>query len=84
MAAMRMESRESLEQDIRAMAANCSVCERDALDAQERLGVRFDFEHLAHPEDSFAYDLLPHRQERHREKLLKKIEQWASLAPTSE
>jgi hypothetical protein len=74
-----MGPRESLEQDIRAMAANCSVCERDAHDAEERLGVAIDFGDIAHPEDAFEADLMPHRRERHRERLLKTIELWASL-----
>ncbi len=41
-----------------------------------------DLEGIAHPEDSFAYDLMPHRREFHREKLLRKIQQWSLLRPT--
>ena len=74
-----MGTQESLEQDIRAMAANCSVCERDAHDAEQRLGMAIDFGDIAHPEDAFDADLMPHRRERHRERLLKTIELWALL-----
>jgi hypothetical protein len=74
-----MGARELLKRDIRAMVANCAVCERDARDAEQNLGIALDLEGIAHPEDSFAYDLLPHRREFHREKLLRKIQEWASL-----
>jgi hypothetical protein len=68
-----MSSRESLHEEIRVMATNCAVCERDARDAEQNLGVSLNLEGIAHPEDSFAYDLLPHRRELHREKLLQKF-----------
>ena len=74
-----MSSRESLHEEIRIMVTNCAVCERDARDAEQNLGVTLDLEQIAHPEDSFAYDLLPHRREFHREKLLQKIKQWTLL-----
>ena len=74
-----MSSRESLHEEIRIMATNCAVCERDARDAEQSLGVAIGLEGIAHPEDSFAYDLLPHRREFHREKLLRKIQEWAAL-----
>jgi hypothetical protein len=74
-----MSSRESLHEEIRIMATNCAVCERDARDAEQNLGVSLNLEGIAHPEDSFAYDLLPHRRELHREILLEKIQQWAAL-----
>jgi hypothetical protein len=74
-----MSSRESLHEEIRVMATNCAVCERDARDAEQNLAVSLNLEGIAHPEDSFAYDLLPHRRELHREKLLQKIQQWAAL-----
>lgn len=61
------------------MAADCAVCERDARDAERDLGIKLDLEGIAHPEDSFAYDLLPHRLELHREKLLRKIREFGSL-----
>ncbi|HZC46005.1 MAG TPA: hypothetical protein VE243_05980 [Candidatus Acidoferrum sp.] len=63
------------------MATNCAVCERDARDAERALGVALELEGIAHPEDAFAYDLLPHRRELHREKLLRKIQEWAALRP---
>jgi hypothetical protein len=72
-----MASRESLHEEIRQMATNCAVCERDARDAEQDLGIKLDLEGIAHPEDSFAYDLLSHRRELHREKLLRKIQEWA-------
>jgi hypothetical protein len=74
-----MSSRESLHEEIRIMATNCAVCERDARDAEQNLGVSLNLEGIAHPEDSFAYDLLPHRRELHREKLLRKIQEWVAL-----
>ena len=73
-----MSSRESLHEEIRIMVTNCAVCERDARDAEQNLGVTLQLEGIAHPEDSFAYDLLPHR-EFHRDKLLRKIQEWAAL-----
>jgi hypothetical protein len=72
-----MASRESLHEEIRIMATNCAVCERDARDAERDLGINLELEGVAHPEDSFAYDLLPHRRELHREKLLRKIQEFA-------
>jgi len=61
------------------MATNCAVCERDARDAEQTLGVLLALDGIAHPEDSFAYDLLPHRRELHRETLLRKIQEWTAL-----
>ena len=61
------------------MATNCSVCERDVHDAQERLGFAIDFAEIAHPEDAFDVDLMPHQRERHRERLLRKIDELVSL-----
>jgi hypothetical protein len=72
-----MPSRESLHEEIRAMATNCAVCERDARDAEDDLGINLELEGIAHPEDAFAYDLIPHRRELHREKLLRKIREFA-------
>ena len=72
-----MLSRESLHEEIRAMATNCAVCERDARDAEDDLGINLELEGIAHPEDAFAYDLIPHRRELHREKLLRKIREFA-------
>lgn len=63
-----------MEREIRTMATNCSVCERDAHDAEERLGIAIDFGEIAHPEDAFDTDLIPHQRERHRDRLLKTIE----------
>ena len=74
-----LSPRESLHEEIRMMATNCSVCERDARDAEQGLGISLDLEAIAHPEDAFAYDLMPHRRERHRENLLRKIHLWISL-----
>ncbi len=76
-----MSSRESLHEEIRIMATNCAVCERDARDAEQTLSIALDLAGIAHPEDAFAYDLLPHRREFHRDKLLQKIQQWASFRP---
>ena len=59
------------------MATNCAVCERDARDAEQDLGINLELEGIAHPEDAFAYDLIPHRRELHREKLLRKIREFA-------
>jgi hypothetical protein len=75
-----MSPTETLHEEIRAMAADCSVCERDARDAEGRLGISLDLDAIAHPEDAFAFDLIPHRRERHRDRMLKKIEQWLSMA----
>jgi len=61
------------------MASDCAVCERDARDAERDLGIKLDLEGIAHPEDAFAYDLIPHRRELHREKLLRKIREFGSL-----
>jgi hypothetical protein len=72
-----MSSRESLHEEIRVMVANCAVCERDARDAERNLGINLELADIAHPEDSFAYDLLPHRREFHRDKLLRKIQELA-------
>ena len=58
------------------MATDCAVCDRDARDAEEARGIDLDLSDIAHPEDAFDIDLLWHRRERHREKLLKKIESW--------
>jgi hypothetical protein len=74
-----MASRESLHEEIRIMATNCAVCERDARDAEQNLGVALELDGIAHPEDAFAYDLMPHRREFHRDQLLQKIQQWVSL-----
>jgi len=74
-----MSSSELLHGEIRNMVTNCAVCERDARDAEQNLGIALDLEGIAHPEDSFAYDLLSHRREFHRNKLLQKIRQWTSL-----
>ena len=72
-----MPSREALHEEIRVMATNCAVCERDARDAERDLGITLELEGIAHPEDAFAYDLIPHRRELHREKLLRKIGEFA-------
>jgi hypothetical protein len=72
-----MPSREALHEEIRVMATNCAVCERDARDAEHDLGINLELEGIAHPEDAFAYDLIPHRRELHREKLLRKIREFA-------
>jgi len=74
-----MESKAALYEEIRAMAADCAVCERDALDAEQNFGVRLELTGIAHPEDAFANDLLIHRRERHREKILKKIQEWIAI-----
>jgi hypothetical protein len=71
-----MEPRERLKQEIRAMVTECAVCERDARDAQQQRGVDLDLGDIAHPEDAFDIDLLWHRRERHRDKLLGRIEEW--------
>lgn len=62
------------------MATNCAVCERDARDAEQSMGIDLRLEGIAHPEDSFAYDLLRHRREFHREKLLRKIQEYAGAS----
>ncbi len=74
-----MEPKESLLSEIRAMALECAVCEQDARDAELAMHASLALEGVAHPEDAFAYDLMPHRRERHRDRLLKKIELWASM-----
>lgn len=61
------------------MVTNCAVCERDARDAEQELGIVLDLEAIAHPEDAFDYDLIPHQRQRHREKLRQNIVVWASL-----
>jgi hypothetical protein len=71
-----MELPESLKQEVRAMVTECAVCDRDARDAQELHGIDLDLGDIAHPEDAFDTDLLWHRRERHRERLLGRIEQW--------
>ena len=68
-----------MHEEIRILATNCAVCERDARDAEQNLGVALDLDSIAHPKDAFAYDLMPHRREFHRDKLLRKIQDWASL-----
>ena len=75
-----MEPREFLQDEIRAMVTNCAVCERDASDAEQELGITLDLEAIAHPEDAFDYDLIPHQRNRHREKLRRNIAQWASMS----
>jgi hypothetical protein len=70
-----MEPAERLTQEIRAMVTDCAVCDRDARDAQEQRDVDLDLLDIAHPEDAFDTDLLWHRRERHREKLLRRIEE---------
>jgi hypothetical protein len=72
-----MPSKESLHEEIRAMATNCAVCERDARDAEREFGIDLALDGIAHPEDAFAYDLLPHRHELHREMLLRRIREFA-------
>ncbi|MFZ1887815.1 MAG: hypothetical protein WAU33_07280 [Candidatus Binataceae bacterium] len=74
-----MGPREFLQDEIRAMVTNCAVCERDARDAEQELGIVLDLEAIAHPEDAFDYDLIPHQRQRHREKLRQNIVVWASL-----
>ncbi|HUY26376.1 MAG TPA: hypothetical protein VMV27_03060 [Candidatus Binataceae bacterium] len=74
-----MGPRELLQDEIRAMVTNCAVCERDARDAERELSVRLDLDAIAHPEDAFDYDLIPHRRARHREKLRNHIAQWAAM-----
>ena len=58
------------------MVTECAVCDRDARDAQQQRDVDLDLADIAHPEDAFDTDLLWHRRERHREKLLGRIEEW--------
>lgn len=71
-----MEARDELHQQIRAMATECAVCDRDARDAELEHGIDLELSEIAHPEDAFDTDLLWHRRERHREKLLKRIAAW--------
>jgi len=75
-----MEPREFLQDEIRAMVTNCAVCERDASDAEQELGITLDLEAIAHPEDAFDYDLIPHQRNGHREKLRRNIALWASMS----
>ena len=75
-----MSSRESLHEEIRVMATNCAVCERDARDAEQNLDIALGLDGIAHPEDAFAYDLLPHRREFHRDKLLRKIQEFVGAS----
>jgi len=79
-----METKAALYEEIRAMAADCAVCERDALDAEQSLSVRLELTGIAHPEDAFANDLLTHRRERHREKIMAKIRLWAATNTAEE
>jgi hypothetical protein len=79
-----MESKESLHQTIRAMVTECAVCDRDARDAEKEGGITLDLGDIAHPEDAFDTDLLWHRRERHREKLLKTIEGWIAATGLDE
>ncbi len=74
-----MEPREFLQQEIRAMAASCAVCEHDVLDAIRDSGADIALDAIAHPEDAFAVDLMKHRRERHRDRVLQKIALWMSL-----
>jgi hypothetical protein len=74
-----MDANESLLSEIRGMALECAVCEQDARDAELAIRADLALEGVAHPEDAFAYDLIPHRRGRHRDRLLKKIELWASM-----
>ena len=74
-----MGPRELLADEIRAMVTNCAVCERDARDAEREMGIVLGLEAIAHPEDAFDYDLVPHQRGRHREKLREHIRQWAAL-----
>ena len=71
-----MEPREWLKQEIRAMVIECAVCDRDARDAQQQRGIELDLGDIAHPEDAFDTDLLWHRRERHRDRLLGRIDEW--------
>jgi hypothetical protein len=74
-----MGPRELLQDEIRAMVTNCAVCERDARDAERELGIALGLEAIAHPEDAFDYDLVPHQRGRHREMLRKNVARWVSL-----
>jgi hypothetical protein len=78
-----MESKHTLHQKIRAMVTECAVCDRDSSDAEEAHGINLDLGEIAHPEDAFDTDLLWHRRERHRDKLLKMIAAWID-APITE
>jgi hypothetical protein len=77
-----MPFRETLHQEIRAMATECAVCDRDARDAELERGINLDLTEIAHPEDAFDTDLLWHRRERHRMRLRKKIEEWITAGET--
>ncbi|HVA76810.1 MAG TPA: hypothetical protein VNF27_02900 [Candidatus Binataceae bacterium] len=74
-----MGPRDFLQDEIRAMVTNCAVCERDARDAERELGITLALDAIAHPEDAFDYDLVPHQRGRHREKLRQNIMRWAAL-----
>jgi hypothetical protein len=71
-----MEPGARLKQEIRAMVTECAVCDRDARDAQQQRGIELDLGDIAHPEDAFDTDLLWHRRERHRDRLLERINRW--------
>lgn len=71
-----MEPAARLKQEIRAMVTECAVCDRDARDAQQQRGIELDLGDIAHPEDAFDTDLLWHRRERHRDRLLERINRW--------
>ena len=58
------------------MVTECAVCDRDARDAQQQRGIELDLGDIAHPEDAFDTDLLWHRRERHRDRLLGRIDEW--------
>ena len=79
-----MESRDTLHVQIRAMATECAICDRDARDAELEHGIALDLSEIAHPEDAFDTDLLWHRRERHREKLLKKIAAWIAAGKSQD
>ncbi len=38
-----------MHEEIRIMATNCAVCERDARDAEQNLGMAIGLEGIAHP-----------------------------------
>jgi len=78
-----MDLRERLKQEIRAMVTECAVCDRDAHDVQQQRGVDLDLGEIAHPEDAFDTDLLWHRRERHRARLLGRIEEWIATKHSS-
>ncbi|MBV8138392.1 MAG: hypothetical protein JO121_22600 [Deltaproteobacteria bacterium] len=78
-----MEPGARLQQEIRAMVTECAVCDRDARDAQQQRGIELDLGDIAHPEDAFDTDLLWHRRERHRERLLERINQWIATTQSA-